>query len=223
MNIALPLILLATTQDSAAVFEVSKAHGVEPSLVKIINEEVVTHMAKSKTFSKVVGSGDLKALLSLEQQKSALGCDETRCLAELGGALGVGYLVVPSLGKIGDSYLINLKLVDVEAATPLWRDRREVKQESDLVGAVKELSQALHVFRHPKASKNTWAPKLVATSGVVAASASLGHFLYTKQRYEDLPSRTNYQSAQAAQRIDQPLFYAGLVAGVLGSLWWVFQ
>ena len=65
MNAMIAVLLVASTQETAAVFEAASAHGVSSSLVKLINEEVVTHLAKWKTFSKVIGSGDLKALLSL--------------------------------------------------------------------------------------------------------------------------------------------------------------
>ena len=153
----------------------------------------------------------------------ALGCEQTSCLAELGGALGVRYLIVPSVGKIGASYLINLKLVDVEAVLPLWRDRREITKESDLVGAVGELSQSLHVFRHPQAAKSALGPIALGVVGALLAGSGAGHFWLAKRRYEDLPSRSNYEAAQVASQVGDPLVAGGLLTSLVGVVWWVMQ
>ena len=41
---------------------------------------------------------------------------DTSCLVEIGGALGVDYLVSGSVGKLGDAFVIILKLMDVHEA-----------------------------------------------------------------------------------------------------------
>ncbi len=219
----LAVLIFASNEESAAIFEVRSTHGVAPTLVALLNEELVTHLAKSKTFSSVVGTGDLLALLDLEQQKAALGCDKSTCLAALGGALGVAYLVVPAVGKLGGRYLLNLKIVDVEAALPLWRDRREVTREEDLVGAMKELSQALHIFRHPDALKNRLLPVSLTAVGALVSGLGTLHFFWVKQRYLDAPTRSNYETAQSAQAWDNSLAVGGAVAGLAGAVWWVLQ
>ena len=43
-------------------------------------------------------------MLSMEQQKQALGCDDDSCLAQLGGALGVPYLFSADVGALGGDW-----------------------------------------------------------------------------------------------------------------------
>ena len=55
-------------------------------------------------------------MISAEQQKQALGCDDDSCLAQLGGALGVPYLLTGSLGMLGGRFMLNVKLLAVDEA-----------------------------------------------------------------------------------------------------------
>jgi len=80
-------------------------------------------------------------MLDMDQRKTALGCDETSCLAELGGALGVPYLASGQLGKLGASYRITVKLIAVEDGTVLAREMGKAKDEEEAA----ELLQALVV------------------------------------------------------------------------------
>ncbi len=53
-------------------------------------------------------------MVSFEAQKQLLGCGDDSCLAELGGALGVEFIVMGSVSKIGESTLISLKKINLE-------------------------------------------------------------------------------------------------------------
>jgi hypothetical protein len=45
-----------------------------------------------------------------------LGCSDQGCLAELGGALGAQYMIAGTVGRIGDQYLLHLKLIATREA-----------------------------------------------------------------------------------------------------------
>jgi len=60
---------------------------------------------------KVVTARDMAAVLGLERQRQLLGCNDTICTSELAGALGVDGVVVGDAGKIGASYMVNLKVL----------------------------------------------------------------------------------------------------------------
>ena len=72
-------------------------------------------------------------MMSLEEQKAALGCEADSCLAELGGALGVPLMLSSSLGTFAGNYILNLKLISVEDAKVLARSSRVVKDETKLL------------------------------------------------------------------------------------------
>jgi hypothetical protein len=76
---------------------------------------------------QVVMPAELAAVLSNEQQKQALGCDADACLVELGGALGAAELVVGSVARIGESWLVHLKLLDVAKGTATAQVSRRLR------------------------------------------------------------------------------------------------
>ena len=69
-------------------------------------------------------------MVDMEQQKAALGCDDTNCLAELGGALGVPYLIDSSLSKVGGQFVLTLKILAVEDAKVAVSKVAMVKDEA---------------------------------------------------------------------------------------------
>lgn len=60
----------------------------------------------------VITPADVSAVLGLERQRQLMGCAESSCLAELGGALGVDYIVRGTVAVLGSSTAITLSLVD---------------------------------------------------------------------------------------------------------------
>jgi TolB-like protein len=89
---------------------------------------------------------DVKAALSFEKERQMLGCDTEGCFAEIGGALGVRKMVSGSLGRLGDSLVLNAQLVDARRATVERRHtvRRPLSRGDDaFLEAVPELVEAL--------------------------------------------------------------------------------
>jgi hypothetical protein len=54
---------------------------------------------------------DIRSMISFEAEKQLLGCGEESCLAELGGALGVEFLVTGSVSRVGEATLLSLKKI----------------------------------------------------------------------------------------------------------------
>ncbi len=64
--------------------------------------------------TSVVSRADILAMMQLQEQKMLAGCDDASCLAEIGGALGVEQLVAGNVGKVGDTFIIALRLINVK-------------------------------------------------------------------------------------------------------------
>lgn len=85
---------------------------VATNLTQVLSSEI-----KRIDGATVVGKADIAAMLELEADKAALGCsDDTACLAEIGGALGVERIVVGHVGKVADSYVVSLRLIATREA-----------------------------------------------------------------------------------------------------------
>lgn len=118
---------------------------VDKGLASLLSEVMLTELSSSKFI--VIGYSEIAAMVDNETGRESLGCDGTRCLAELGSALGARYLLHSSLGRIGTQYVLNLKLIDVDAATVKLRVTRQVDSSDETVllqtvrAAVAELMQ----------------------------------------------------------------------------------
>jgi TolB-like protein len=89
-----------------------KATGVSKetsaNLTQILSAEI-----KQVEGTKVIGREDLLAVLSTEKMAIMLGAEcDTSCMAELGGALGADKLIAGHVGKVGERYVVALRLID---------------------------------------------------------------------------------------------------------------
>jgi hypothetical protein len=118
------------------------AAGVDGSTAKIINGLVTQGLAPS-TSLEVITSADLGALVNLEAERAATGCDTTSCLAEIAGAMGTRFVIFGTVGRLGDVTLVQLSLYDSEAARPVAREEVRAKDEGELLDTVPRSARSL--------------------------------------------------------------------------------
>jgi TolB-like protein len=138
--LAILLALLVSTQALArekvkiAVVDLTPI-GTEETLAKNLTATVVTELSRLHLL-EVVSREEIMKMLSFEENRMMLGCTDAVCLAEIGGALGVEYLVTGNVGKVGDRLLVNLQLIDIRQIKVINRVKREAGAEGELLGAV---------------------------------------------------------------------------------------
>jgi TolB-like protein len=105
----------------------------------LLSEVALTEAASFDRF-EIIGRSDIASMIGFEQQKKVLGCvEDSSCLAEIGGALGVDYVLIGSLGRLGTLYRVDLKVVDTKKARVLGRFGESVTNEEEkLVAAVQK-------------------------------------------------------------------------------------
>ncbi|MBW1809526.1 MAG: PEGA domain-containing protein [Deltaproteobacteria bacterium] len=123
---------------SFAVFDLvpsGVSKDIAENLTQILSVEI-----KRVEGASVISRDDMTAMLRLEEDKTLLGCsDDTSCIAEIGGALGVDKLVVGHVGKLSESYIVSLRLIDP----------REAKVESRITESFRgEPDQLIRAIRH---------------------------------------------------------------------------
>lgn len=94
--------------------------GIEPTIASGITESVTLELKKVEGLS-VISRAEIVAMLQFEADRQMLGCGDMNCFAEIGGALGVDYLVTGHVGTVGDTHVLILKLIDIKNATTLNR------------------------------------------------------------------------------------------------------
>lgn len=136
--------LAAPKRPGMAVMDVRAVQGVQPGTATLITDVIVTEVSGTRHYD-VVGSADIASLLGLEKQRQLLQCGEdSSCLAELGGALGVDYLLSGSVGLLGSRLRISLSIQNVKRARVVARQARFCDANEDaLVRATEETVRAL--------------------------------------------------------------------------------
>jgi TolB-like protein len=105
--------------------------GTDAYLAELLSEVALTEASRVKGLD-VVGRSDIGAMIGFERQKLLLGCSEdSACLAEIGGALGVDALLVGTLGRIETLHRIDLRLVDTRRARVLARFGESVEGKAE--------------------------------------------------------------------------------------------
>src|SRR5512133_3884096 len=115
---------LAAAPPKLAVLQVVNGEGVPSSTAAAITEAVVAEVRRQSK-AEVITQREIASILSLEKQKAMLGCETDACMAELGGALGADRLVAGDMAKLGESFLLHLRVVDVKKVrVAVQADRR---------------------------------------------------------------------------------------------------
>jgi TolB-like protein len=110
---------------------------------KMLDEVVLAALARGGSLD-VIGQSDIEALISFERQKELVGCDDVKCFAEIGGALGVGYLLSLRVTLSGNEWALAAKLIDTQAGRVLTRSSDFVPgSANDLLRAVPGLVDKL--------------------------------------------------------------------------------
>lgn len=78
-----------------------------------------------------------------EQSLQKTGCTTTECAIEVGRILNAQQIVVGAVGKIGDNYIINVRLVDVESSEITATASEECNSVSELASACKRAAYKL--------------------------------------------------------------------------------
>jgi TolB-like protein len=115
-----------------------KAKRVEAEIVDVV-ESVLVDYATSLGSHEVIAWNDIVAMLDIERRKSALGCEsDESCLAEIGGALGVDFLLPGQIGRLGSQVVISFTLIDAQEQRAVRRVNRRIDNNEDLFATTVE-------------------------------------------------------------------------------------
>ncbi|MGA9523102.1 MAG: hypothetical protein WBV82_16660 [Myxococcaceae bacterium] len=122
------LTLLATAPGSprVALMPLSGGEGVTEKTAETVTDALAAELRRLGG-SQLVTGREISAILSVERQKALLGCQDTSCMAEVAGALDADQVIVGSVARLGESWLLQLQRVDARKATTLSHANRRRK------------------------------------------------------------------------------------------------
>jgi len=121
VSAAIPLILCLCSTFSRAQERTNVAltdlqsEGVDASTARVITDRLRTELFKTGVFT-VVERGQMEEILK-EQGFQQSGCTNDACVVEVGQILGVKGMLAGSVGKVGELYTLNVRMIDVGSAT----------------------------------------------------------------------------------------------------------
>lgn len=163
--LAVPVLLAAAPaagETAVAVMEFASKGGVTQKQMDALGDMLANEIREMGAY-RVIGKSDIRAALNFEEQKSLLGCTDEACIAELGGALGVRWVVVGNVSKFGQTFLLNLKILDVEKIRVAKGVSKKITGGEDklidaLAQAARELIEGARARMHPEAAAGTITP-----------------------------------------------------------------
>ena len=97
---------------SVAVLDIMTT-AVDTKFVNIMTEILAVEIQALGVYDSVIAGRDIATMVGFERQRELVGCDHAECLVELGGALGVDRLVAGHVAKIGETYVVQIKLINI--------------------------------------------------------------------------------------------------------------
>ncbi len=125
-----PIATLGAEEVPVAVMEFASKGGIEQNQMDALSDMLANEIRGLGNY-KVISKSDIRAALQMEEQKALLGCSDESCVAEIGGALGVRFVVVGNISLFGRTYLLNLKLMNVESVSVVNSISKTIKGEPD--------------------------------------------------------------------------------------------
>lgn len=120
-----------------------EANGVPAELSRALTESVATKADRTGVF-ETVSPVQLAAVVALDKSRWAMGgCSDEACFARLAEAVNAEHALGGSVAKSGDTYALQLVLVEVETAKALGRIQRSSTEPSDLIELASEATVIL--------------------------------------------------------------------------------
>lgn len=130
--VAVPAMADEEELPKVAVLDIEGTGEGITEILPILTEVLTSQVANLGKY-EVVSGQDIEAMMGFEKQKDMVGCMDSACLAEIGGALGVDRLISSNIGKVGSTFVVNIKLMNIREAKTEGRHYEMVKGELDQV------------------------------------------------------------------------------------------
>jgi len=178
----LPAVVFAAPRTKVAV-PPATGTAADKETANTLAELVAAEIGKDPRIS-VTTSSDIAALLGVEAQRQLLDCDagSSSCLADIGGALGVDFVIAMQVGRLESARLVTGSLVATKGGRSVTRIVERVDERTPIDQAAVRLAAQLrdalvaeHVKLHPEAASSgsvAFPVTLVASAVVALAGAA---------------------------------------------------
>ncbi len=192
---------LAAASDKVpvAVTELGSLGGVEPDQVADLNAKLAVAVGALGRYKALKMDGIRKAL-AIKGQAVETRCTEEACLARLGKALGLRWLLAGSLMRFGGTYVLKLRIVDARTSLAIASTSNQVKgSEADLAAMLPQAVAGLFASAAPKLHPKTARAQKIKRQRTAAEKESVDEFERMLNKVER--DKTDQDRVEKAWRI----------------------
>jgi hypothetical protein len=139
--------LAASAKPKLAVMDFA-ANGASKELTSAASGKAANEIDRLGVFG-IITSEAIRDMLAFEKQRQMLGCADTGCIAEVGGALGVDYIISGKVTRVSaapglpESFSIDMTLSNVKKGQREGSVAETAGSEAELLGKVGRAAQKL--------------------------------------------------------------------------------
>ena len=147
INTIISILLLSniiySQQISVAVIDLKNV-GLEEHFSTLLTDALRAEMFKYEKF-KVMNRENMQEIMGEQVFQASGVCDDNACYVEMGEVLGVEKIIAGSIGKLGNTYSLTIKMIDVETSEndKIITDRKKCSEDDLFImieNSVKELA-----------------------------------------------------------------------------------
>ncbi|MEE9161770.1 MAG: CsgG/HfaB family protein [Candidatus Neomarinimicrobiota bacterium] len=138
IGLCLPVSLFSQDLHSVAVLDLD-ARGISAVETASLTDRLRSELVKTGALT-IVERGQMQQILT-EQDFQLAGCTSDECAVEVGQLLGVTQMIAGSIGRIGATYLLDIRIIDVTTGAIMQTLTQNYRGEIDgLVDAIEEMA-----------------------------------------------------------------------------------
>jgi hypothetical protein len=187
------------------------AQGVDSASAQVVSDVLSNELLRTGKV-RVMERSQMEKILKEQGFQQSGSCDGSECAVEMGKLLSIDKMVVGSLGKLGGSYSLSLRAVDVDTGEIVGSTQKMQRGEIDEVsanlipGAAKELALALN-------PDDTKLATLPVNAPIAPDQASANNGLTKSVRPEEAPGAVSKGPAEDTTKKDSSSHWGWWVAG----------
>ena len=137
---------------TVAVIEFQNTGGLAPNEVATLSNRFRGILVKTQAYD-VVERERMNEILQAQDFNISDACNTAECAVQVGQLLGVQAMIAGDIGKLGETYTIDLRLIDVETSKIIVTETRDYQGKIDgLLGVMEDIAGAFARLRKPAAA-----------------------------------------------------------------------
>lgn len=166
-------------KETLAVLDFKSTQGMSQNDVITLTNTFRSSMAKTKSY-EILERSDMESILKEQDMSLTDLCDNTDCAVQVGKLLVAKKMVIGEIGRIGDTYAITARIIDVTTGKVDHSENQQYKGKAEgLITVFDVLAQKLTGTYKRKSFSTVWA---ILGGAAVAGGGAAAYLILNKQK-----------------------------------------